>query len=295
MSRGAGSRPEPVGARGRPGPPVGRIVHTRQALPAVLPVNFCLDHDGAVLLRTSAASELVRAIDGSVVAFDADEVAAVGSCFRTFARARVGLVGRLVRNYPAQLGREALRETGLHLTGSDSPAPSPSVSSTGPRSSATVRAGRSSAPASRTCSPRCAPWRRLGGWKCPRPRPAGSCGAGAGERHGHRAGPQDVPERYQQPLAGHVKTRAVLVEEEKAEQTQLPGGFASCGRGDSCGCGVKSVREVELGAVLQEQPRVLRGHDGDAVPGHALEFDADVVDVVRHQVQVHCLEHVPRP
>nr|WSY51079.1 pyridoxamine 5'-phosphate oxidase family protein [Streptomyces sp. NBC_00886] len=57
--------------------PVGRIVHTRQALPAVLPVNFSLDDDGAVLLRTSAASELVRAIDGSVVAFEADEVDAV--------------------------------------------------------------------------------------------------------------------------------------------------------------------------------------------------------------------------
>ncbi|GAA3785297.1 pyridoxamine 5'-phosphate oxidase family protein [Streptomyces chiangmaiensis] len=54
--------------------PVGRIVHTRQALPAVLPLNFSLDGDGAVLLRTSAASELVRAIDGSVVAFEADEV-----------------------------------------------------------------------------------------------------------------------------------------------------------------------------------------------------------------------------
>ncbi|ALV39010.1 MULTISPECIES: pyridoxamine 5'-phosphate oxidase family protein [Streptomyces] len=54
--------------------PVGRIVHTRQALPAVLPVNFALDTDGAVLLRTSATSELVRAIDGAVVAFEADEV-----------------------------------------------------------------------------------------------------------------------------------------------------------------------------------------------------------------------------
>lgn len=54
--------------------PVGRIVHTRQALPAVLPVNFGLDDDGSVLLRTSAASELVRAIDGTVVAFEADEV-----------------------------------------------------------------------------------------------------------------------------------------------------------------------------------------------------------------------------
>ncbi len=54
--------------------PVGRIVHTRRALPAVLPVNFSLDTDGAVLLCTSATSELVRAIVGAVVAFEADEV-----------------------------------------------------------------------------------------------------------------------------------------------------------------------------------------------------------------------------
>jgi nitroimidazol reductase NimA-like FMN-containing flavoprotein (pyridoxamine 5'-phosphate oxidase superfamily) len=57
--------------------PIGRIVHTRQALPAVLPLNFTLDGDGAVLLRTPAASELVRAVDGSVVAFEADEFDAV--------------------------------------------------------------------------------------------------------------------------------------------------------------------------------------------------------------------------
>ncbi|GEJ98778.1 pyridoxamine 5'-phosphate oxidase family protein [Streptomyces sp. NPDC003388] len=54
--------------------PVGRIVHTRQALPAVVPVNFSLDDDGAVLLRTSAASEMAHAVDGSVVAFEADAV-----------------------------------------------------------------------------------------------------------------------------------------------------------------------------------------------------------------------------
>ncbi|MGQ4390663.1 pyridoxamine 5'-phosphate oxidase family protein [Streptomyces sp. SAS_270] len=57
--------------------PVGRIVHTRHALPAVLPVNFRVDTDGAVVLRTSAASELVRAVDGAVVAFEVDEVDAV--------------------------------------------------------------------------------------------------------------------------------------------------------------------------------------------------------------------------
>lgn len=53
---------------------VGRVVHTRDALPAVLPVNFSLDADSAVLLRTPADSELARSIDGVVVAFEADAV-----------------------------------------------------------------------------------------------------------------------------------------------------------------------------------------------------------------------------
>ena len=53
--------------------PVGRVVYTRQALPAVLPINFCLDTDASVLLRTSPDSDLVRAIDDVVVAFEADE------------------------------------------------------------------------------------------------------------------------------------------------------------------------------------------------------------------------------
>ncbi|WAX76578.1 pyridoxamine 5'-phosphate oxidase family protein [Streptomyces sp. KMM 9044] len=52
--------------------PVGRVVYTRQALPAVLPVNFSLDTDDSVLLCTSRDSDLVRAIDGVVVAFEAD-------------------------------------------------------------------------------------------------------------------------------------------------------------------------------------------------------------------------------
>lgn len=52
--------------------PVGRIVFTRHALPAVLPVNFSIDTDTSVMLRTSASSELVRAVDGVVVAFEAD-------------------------------------------------------------------------------------------------------------------------------------------------------------------------------------------------------------------------------
>ncbi|WP_149830838.1 pyridoxamine 5'-phosphate oxidase family protein [Streptomyces tailanensis] len=53
--------------------PVGRVVYTRQALPAVLPINFSLDADASVLLCTSWESDLVNAIDGVVVAFEADE------------------------------------------------------------------------------------------------------------------------------------------------------------------------------------------------------------------------------
>jgi nitroimidazol reductase NimA-like FMN-containing flavoprotein (pyridoxamine 5'-phosphate oxidase superfamily) len=53
--------------------PVGRVVYTRQALPAVLPINFSLDTNSSVVLRTSPQSDLVRAIDGVVVAFEADE------------------------------------------------------------------------------------------------------------------------------------------------------------------------------------------------------------------------------
>ncbi|MFI2629155.1 pyridoxamine 5'-phosphate oxidase family protein [Streptomyces collinus] len=53
--------------------PVGRVVYTRQALPAVLPVSFSLDTDTSVLLCTSPDSDLVGAINGVVVAFEADE------------------------------------------------------------------------------------------------------------------------------------------------------------------------------------------------------------------------------
>ncbi|MEW2166045.1 pyridoxamine 5'-phosphate oxidase family protein [Streptomyces sp. NPDC007084] len=57
--------------------PIGRVVHTQNALPAVLPVNFSLDAQFAVVLRTSAESELVRSIDGVVVAFEVDAVDSV--------------------------------------------------------------------------------------------------------------------------------------------------------------------------------------------------------------------------
>ena len=53
--------------------PVGRIVYTRQALPAVEMVNFTLV-GGDVVIRTSAEGKLAAATRRAVVAFEADSV-----------------------------------------------------------------------------------------------------------------------------------------------------------------------------------------------------------------------------
>lgn len=53
--------------------PVGRIVYTRQALPAVALVNFAL-LDGDILIRVNAEDEIAAATRGAVVAFEADRV-----------------------------------------------------------------------------------------------------------------------------------------------------------------------------------------------------------------------------
>jgi uncharacterized protein len=53
--------------------PVGRIVYTRQALPAVELVNFALD-DGDIIIRTDSGGKLAAATRGAVVAFEADSV-----------------------------------------------------------------------------------------------------------------------------------------------------------------------------------------------------------------------------
>jgi nitroimidazol reductase NimA-like FMN-containing flavoprotein (pyridoxamine 5'-phosphate oxidase superfamily) len=57
--------------------PVGRIVYTRQALPAVELVNFAL-HRGDIVIRTDAGSKLAAATHGTVVAFEADSVDVTG-------------------------------------------------------------------------------------------------------------------------------------------------------------------------------------------------------------------------
>jgi uncharacterized protein len=53
--------------------PIGRISYTRQALPAVEPVNFAL-HDGAIVIKTDAGGKLAAATRRAVVAFQADDL-----------------------------------------------------------------------------------------------------------------------------------------------------------------------------------------------------------------------------
>ncbi|MGW3363026.1 pyridoxamine 5'-phosphate oxidase family protein [Streptosporangium canum] len=53
--------------------PIGRIVFTDHALPAVQPVNFRLN-DQAIVIRTTIGSKLAAATRRAVVAFEADEI-----------------------------------------------------------------------------------------------------------------------------------------------------------------------------------------------------------------------------
>jgi uncharacterized protein len=51
--------------------PIGRIVFTRQALPAVELVNFALDR-GDIVIRTDRSGKLAAATREAIVAFEAD-------------------------------------------------------------------------------------------------------------------------------------------------------------------------------------------------------------------------------
>lgn len=53
--------------------PVGRLIFTVNALPAVRLMNFALA-DGLIVLRTSADSTAARKLDGMIVTFEADEL-----------------------------------------------------------------------------------------------------------------------------------------------------------------------------------------------------------------------------
>ncbi|GII31115.1 pyridoxamine 5'-phosphate oxidase family protein [Planotetraspora mira] len=52
--------------------PIGRIVFTDRALPAVQPVAFCLI-DGNVVIRTTIGSKVAGAARNSIVAFEVDD------------------------------------------------------------------------------------------------------------------------------------------------------------------------------------------------------------------------------
>lgn len=52
--------------------PLGRIVFTDRALPAIQPVNFLLSQ-GDVIIRTNPGSKLAAAARNAVVAFEVDE------------------------------------------------------------------------------------------------------------------------------------------------------------------------------------------------------------------------------
>lgn len=52
---------------------VGRLVYTRRALPAVIPVNYVV-RDGAILIWTGSGSSMAQAVRGAVVAFQVDEL-----------------------------------------------------------------------------------------------------------------------------------------------------------------------------------------------------------------------------
>ncbi|MGW2395189.1 pyridoxamine 5'-phosphate oxidase family protein [Kitasatospora sp. NPDC001664] len=54
--------------------PIGRVVYTEHALPAVLPVAFEVAPDGTLVLGLRAGTTVSRALDGTVAAFQADHL-----------------------------------------------------------------------------------------------------------------------------------------------------------------------------------------------------------------------------
>jgi nitroimidazol reductase NimA-like FMN-containing flavoprotein (pyridoxamine 5'-phosphate oxidase superfamily) len=90
-----------------PSRPIGRIVFTDRALPAVQPVNFCLDGQD-IVIRTAAGSKLAAATRQAVVAFEVDDFDSVE---RTGWSVTVVGVARAADD-PAQIARlESLRLT----------------------------------------------------------------------------------------------------------------------------------------------------------------------------------------
>src|SRR3954452_1557471 len=58
--------------------PVGRVAVTHKALPAVVPVNYVMQ-GSSIVFRTEPDGMLAHACDGTVVAFEVDDMSADGS------------------------------------------------------------------------------------------------------------------------------------------------------------------------------------------------------------------------
>ncbi|MEZ0067209.1 hypothetical protein ABIA32_003222 [Streptacidiphilus sp. MAP12-20] len=72
----------------------GRVIYTIAAMPAVWPLPFRLDPEAGVVLRTDARSGLAESVDGTLVAFEADELTGpdgAGWCVTLLGRAVVAL------------------------------------------------------------------------------------------------------------------------------------------------------------------------------------------------------------
>ncbi|MEV6216816.1 pyridoxamine 5'-phosphate oxidase family protein [Nocardia sp. NPDC051833] len=57
--------------------PFGRVVFTRNALPAIRPVNHLVDEDGVIIVRTRLTARLTGAVAGNspvVVAYEVDDI-----------------------------------------------------------------------------------------------------------------------------------------------------------------------------------------------------------------------------
>jgi nitroimidazol reductase NimA-like FMN-containing flavoprotein (pyridoxamine 5'-phosphate oxidase superfamily) len=80
--------------------PVGRVVYTEHALPAVLPVAFEVAADGRLVLRADGAA--ARALDGTVAAFQTDRL---DPATRTGWSVLVHGRAEVVREEPAHAGR----------------------------------------------------------------------------------------------------------------------------------------------------------------------------------------------
>ena len=81
--------------------PVGRIVYTRRAMPAVELVNFALD-GGDIVIRTDPDGALAAATHHTVVAFEADEVdTATGQGWSVMAVGQSRPVTESARHRPA--------------------------------------------------------------------------------------------------------------------------------------------------------------------------------------------------